>query len=81
MKIKKPKKTKAFHIQGHKREAGNLLVTEGVCNTNEVLALAKKYDTSLTVLLTAIYIRSIYKQMSFLQREKPIVISVPVNLR
>lgn len=78
---KKQKKTKAFHIQGHKREAGNLLVTEGVCNTAEVLALAKKYNTSLTVLLTAIYIRSIYKQMSFLQREKPIVISVPVNLR
>lgn len=80
-KKEKKKKHRAFRISGKKREAGDLLVIEGEVSAKSAVDCAHRYNTSLTVLLTAIYIKAIYRQMSYLQRRQPIIIMVPVNLR
>ena len=47
----------------------------------EVIELSHRYHCTLTVYLTALFIRSIYQEMPARSRKYPVVLSVPVNLR
>jgi NRPS condensation-like uncharacterized protein len=78
---KRIKVTKAYHIQGRRFIDNRIKVIEGVMPVKEVINLARKHETTLTVYLTAIFIKSIYKEMPVRSRRYPIVLSVPVNLR
>lgn len=78
---KKVKITKAYRIQGRRFIDNRIKVIEGVMPVKEVLDLAHKYNTTLTVYLTALFIKAIYKEMPARSRKYPIVLSVPVNLR
>lgn len=78
---KKVKITRAFHIQGRRFIDNRIKVIEGVMPVKDVLALAHKYDTTLTVYLTALFIKAIYNEMPARSRKYPVVLSVPVNLR
>lgn len=76
-----PKSKKAYTLKGNKYPFNNLKVIEGVLPTKEVLALSKKYNTTVTVYLTSLLIKSIASNMSRKDKKRPIVITVPVNLR
>lgn len=81
IKKKKKKKIKAFRIKGDRLENDRLSVIEGFASVKSVIEVAHKYKTTLTVLLTALYIKAVSNEMSLLAKRKPIVISIPVNLR
>lgn len=80
-KIERKKRVKAYRIQGTKREENRMLLVEGSMSVREVLNAAHEYNTTLTVYVTALFIYSIYKEMSVRGKKLPIVLSVPVNLR
>jgi NRPS condensation-like uncharacterized protein len=72
---------KAYNLNMDKRDAECVQIIEGIVSARQVIELAHKYNTTLTVYLTAIFIQAIAKEMSVQQMAKPIVIMVPVNLR
>lgn len=76
-----PKNQRAYNIKGDRYPEERLKVIEGVVSTKKVLNLAKEYDTTVTVYLTSLLIKSIASTMSRKDKRKPIVISIPVNLR
>lgn len=79
-RIKIPK-YKSFQLHGRKLEAGNMHIIEGRLSTSELLNLSRKYNTTITVLLAAIYISAIGKEMGPRERSKTVTLMVPVNLR
>ncbi len=80
-KVKKVKQKKAYHMKGFKNDDDALNLTEVIMSAKDVVAAAHKYNTTMTVFLTAIYIDSIHKEMSLADEKYPLVIGVPVNLR
>ena len=77
----KAKRVSAYQIKGSKEPEGRLNVIEGVLPVKALLDLAHQYHTTLTVLVAAVLIRSIGKQMATGDKRKPVVLDIPVNLR
>jgi len=77
----KRKNPKAYQIKGTRNEENRTKLIEGSMSAKKVLNLAHEYNTTLTVFLTSLLIYSIYKEMPVNKRNKPIVLSVPINLR
>jgi NRPS condensation-like uncharacterized protein len=77
----KIKLIKAYKITGRRSIDNRLKIIEGVMNVKEVIALAHRYESTLTVFLTALFIRAIYLEMPTRGKKNPVVLSVPVNLR
>lgn len=80
-KLDKVKLTKAYRIAGKRSIDNRIKIIEGVMSVKEILALSHRYDTTLTVYLTALFLRAIYMDMPTRSRKYPVVLSVPVNLR
>ncbi|NLL72113.1 MAG: hypothetical protein GX237_01110 [Clostridiales bacterium] len=78
---KRIKITKAYQIPGRRSIDNRIKVIEGAMSVKKVLELSHRYDTTLTIYLTAVFIKSIYMEMSARSRKYPVVLSVPVNLR
>lgn len=80
-----PKKgrKKIFQLKGIQTFDGRMRVTEIRCRTQQVLSLAKQYGTTVTVLLTALFILSIEEQVPAWKRsdELEIAIALSVDLR
>ncbi len=74
-------KTKAYNLKLEKRDAECVQIIEGIVSTKQVIDISHTYGTTLTVYLTAIFIKAISKEMTVQQMKKPVVIMVPVNLR
>ncbi len=81
--IKAPhtKAVKAFNLRFERTDNNILSVIEGYASVKSVIETAHKKKTSLTVLLTAIYIKALSMEMPVGSRKKPVVINIPVNLR
>ncbi|QSX05364.1 hypothetical protein JYG23_11855 [Sedimentibacter sp. zth1] len=77
----KQKKEKAFHLKEEKLEVGTLSVIEGKASVKHLLSLAHQYNVTITTFLTANLIEAFAKKMPKREYNKPIVVSVPVNLR
>jgi NRPS condensation-like uncharacterized protein len=77
----RPSFKKAYKFKGEKIEIDTLQVINGVVSVKEVLKEAHRYHTTLTIFLTALFIYAIGEEMSVHDRKKPVVVSVPVNLR
>lgn len=72
----------AYHPKGTKLPIGNIIVTEGIVPLDKLLSLARKYDTSITCLLTALLMDVLLKRQKIEKRkQKPVRVSVPVNVR
>lgn len=80
-KLSKEKRLKSYHIRGRKLPYDQLQFFELHMSVQSVLQLAKNAGVSLTSFLGANMMMAIYKDMPLLQRNKPITISMPVNLR
>ena len=77
----KKKKVRAFQIKKTGQGQGQLQISEHTLSVKEVLAKAREYGVSITVLLTTVLIRAIQREMTKVQEKRPIVLMVPVNLR
>lgn len=82
-KEKKIKEHKAFKPEGTPFERFGTGIIFGECDTESVKKLAKKYDTTITGYLTAVYLYSIYK--AYIEnkhvKNKTVAISIPINIR
>lgn len=71
----------AYKLKGPKLPEYRIKVIEGVMPVPEVLKLAHSFQTTVTVLFTSLLLCAIHEGMSRREEKKPVVISVPVNLR
>ena len=72
---------RAFRLKGPKLKEHRIKVVEGHMSATEVKKLAKQYNTTVTVYLTALLLSSIGEMMTVRDRKHPVGIMVPVNLR
>ena len=56
-------------------------VIEGIASAEEIRTLAAEHGATLTEFMTAVFIKAIHEGMSYSEERKPVVISIPVNLR
>lgn len=75
------KPLRAYQIQGSRLDENRIKVIEGCMSAKAVIDQAHAYGTTLTVYLAAIFIYAIYKEMSVRSMNRPVVLSVPINLR
>ncbi len=78
---RKKKKIKAYQIRKSRKEYEELKVMEATAPVSEILAVSRKYEVSVTVLLTAVLLCAIHREMTKMQEKRPVVLMVPVNLR
>lgn len=79
--LNKIKIGRAYRITGRRYIDNRLKVIEGEMSVKQVINLAHNHDTTLTVYLTALFIKAIYQDMPARGRKYPVVLTVPVNLR
>ena len=79
------KEETAYMLSGTHEPDNFLNVTTGILDTEDVLELAKKYNTTLTVFLAAIMMKAIYDiqndTVMDVSKRKAVRILIPVNLR
>lgn len=75
------KSQRAFRIKGEPDENFNNHLLEIRVSAKAFIALAHRYHVTAGELMCAMYIEAIIKEMTVRDRQFPIVISVPVNLR
>lgn len=83
-KGKKKKKLalkKAYVVRGNRNFENRTKLIEATMSVKQVLSLSRRYNTTLTVFLTALLMYSIYKEMPTDLTKMPVVLSVPINLR
>ncbi|MCR5545162.1 MAG: hypothetical protein K6F30_01610 [Lachnospiraceae bacterium] len=73
--------TKAYQIEQLRDENLHSRLVEGVVSAKAFIDLSHKYNTTAGILTVALYIEAILNVMSIQEQRRPIVISVPVNLR
>lgn len=72
---------KAYKIKGEKFDDYRFKVITGTMNVKDMLDLAHNYHTTLTGLVVGIYIWAIRENMNLKDKDKPIYVDIPVNLR
>lgn len=77
----KPKRIRACQLRGARLPEGRLGVIEGRLPVGQLLKIAHQYHTTLTVLVSAVLIDAIHKQLPPHDCKRPVVLAVPVNLR
>lgn len=80
-KIKKEKYKRAYKIKGKRIDENKMKIIEGAMSVEEVLNVSRQYDSSMTVFLAGLLMYSIYLDMPRNKRRKPVVLSVPIDMR
>ena len=75
------KLVRAHKIKGQRVAEHQIKVIEGLLSTKATLTKARELVTTVTVMLTAILMIAIAGEMSVREKRRPVVLSVPVNLR
>ncbi len=70
-----------YRLKGTRFEENRVKIIEGTMSAKAVLDEAHKYNTTMTVFLSAILLRSIYMDMPVRKKDYSLVLSVPINLR
>lgn len=81
IKSKSERSKKAYTIKGKRLDENRMKIIEGAISVKEILNISREYETSLTVFLTSLLLYSIYLDMPTNRIKRPIVLSVPINLR
>lgn len=71
----------AYQIRRERLPRNHLAILEGQMPLDQVLACARARGVTLTELMTAVFLRAIHAGMRVRDRKKPVVITIPVNLR
>ena len=72
---------RAYHQRGERWPENRIGVLEGRMSVQALLALAHSYQATLTEYLTALLILSFRETMPLRESARPVVITIPVNLR
>ena len=72
---------RAYHLHGATLPDYRLSIIEGRTPVAPLLAQAHAHGATLTVFLVAVMIQAIHSQMSLREERRPVVVTVPVNLR
>ncbi|MDO4623486.1 MAG: hypothetical protein Q4B22_11105 [Eubacteriales bacterium] len=72
---------KAYQLKGVRDENKQERLIEGTVSVRELLDTAHRFGVTVGVFATSVWIEAIIKQMKRSEYRKPIVVSVPVNLR
>ncbi|MDD3193617.1 MAG: hypothetical protein PHE47_07200 [Oscillospiraceae bacterium] len=75
------KAVKAYHQYGERWPDNRISIVEGRMSVQALLALSHRYHATLTEFLTALLILSIRQTMGLRETSRPVVITIPVNLR
>ena len=70
------KKKKAYHVSGSRIEEKRIKLIEGSMSLNDIIEEAHKYNTTITIFLSSLFIYSISKQMQAHSRMQPVILSV-----
>ncbi|QVK18346.1 hypothetical protein KHQ81_01120 [Mycoplasmatota bacterium] len=74
-----------FHLKDRLIKRDQYIVTYSIMDSNLLYTTAKKFNCSITVFLTAIYLESMLEvqkeQIAKKKKRKPIAIQVPINMR
>ena len=79
--IRNQKAERAYRIRGPRLPENRLGVIEGALSVKSVLVIAHECHASLTEFLTALLICSVHDEMTVRDCARPVVITVPVDLR
>ncbi len=71
----------AYQLKGEVDEDLQQHLIEGTVSTDKLVETANRFGVTVGILTTSIYVEAILTKMSVHDRRRPIVISVPVNLR
>ena len=80
-RAQREKKRTAYRLRGSKLPEYRIRVIEGAVPTQQLLALAHAHHTTLTIFLTSLLIWSVGQEMAMHEKHRPVVVTVPVNLR
>jgi hypothetical protein len=72
---------RAYRVRGERLPDNRLGITEGFLSAKAALAKAHEYDATLSEFLIAALICAIHDGMAVRENTKPVVITVPVDLR
>ncbi len=72
---------KAYKIKSFKFSENRIKVIEGIFSTSELLNVCHDYKTTLTIFLTSVLLKSIDETMHIKDKKKPVIITIPINLR
>lgn len=74
---------KTYRVRGTKEPFYTLNIIDGILSVREVMAVAKKYDASITEYLNAVLLYALLQKQNtdFHIRLRPVRIAMPVNLR
>lgn len=81
--IRRPKETKAFHLQGTIIPGHDLHIISGTVPADQVTEVAARFGVSVTELLVGIYLYQLYRiqQQGGYRTSDPVRVSVPINVR
>ena len=73
----------AYHIMGTPLRKSNIFVTHGIMDLKEFLAAVKKKGVTVSAYVAALLIYCIYNKqgLRFSKDKRPIIVSVPIDLR
>ena len=74
-------KKPACQLRGTRDENLNIHLLEGVVSVRAFLDLCHAHHTTLALMTTAIMIEAVIREMRISERNRPVVVTVPVNLR
>jgi hypothetical protein len=79
--ISKPWRRRAYRVHGERLGDNQLGITEGFLSAKAALEKAHGYDATLSEFLIALLMCAIYDGMAVRENAKPVIVSVPVDLR
>lgn len=77
----KEKHIKSCAIKGNKYPENRIKILRGTVSVKKTLAIAREHKATITTLLAAIMLDAINEDMIERSKTRPIVLSIPVNLR
>ncbi|MCL1832711.1 MAG: hypothetical protein FWG45_07385 [Oscillospiraceae bacterium] len=79
--VKRTKMPTAHKLRGAKEPEWRFNIIEGTLSVSNFLREAHNLDATMTTLVTALLMQAIFGEMSVRERKRPVIITVPVNLR
>jgi NRPS condensation-like uncharacterized protein len=80
-RTKKEKKPKALRLRGFRYAQNHLKLIQVHLPTQDLVALAKEHQGTITSFISACFLKSIWEELPRRKKKRPIVLSIPVNLR
>lgn len=77
----KNKEVRAYKVRGAKTHYNRLNIIEGVMDAKAVLEKAHEYNCTVSIFLASVFLCSISKNAPLSQKKRPVVLTVPINLR